>query len=330
MTGAAVKGAFTAGALTVLSDPAVRAGLNLHVRRVYGTSSGALNAAFYATMLRTGDHALAGDQLARVWVDDVTLWNAFSLSWRGIFGLRGLFNTRSLVALMRKRLKAKPGSEHVTLGMVVTNAQGRAIGEPPHTSYEHLVTFSDDDFDTEASLDRVRHVAAASASIPGLFVPMKLDVNGQSFEAVDGGVVDDTPLNSAIAGSGVRRVFVISPDPADTPPVSLRGPSLVSQMLDILIQQRLVRDLRTIRQRTKAIDRLTQILTDDAVRARVLDAIGWKDHHPIEVVEIRPEELLPGQSFSGLLSKSLREEYVHAGMIAAKRAITPLLASAAL
>jgi len=330
MTGAAVKGAFTAGALTVLSDPAVRATLKLQVRRVYGASSGALNAAFYAAMLRVGEHDSIGDHLARVWIDDVTLFNAFSVSWRGIFGLRGLFDTRSVIALMRKRLKAKPGSERVKLGIVVTNAQGRFLGEPPHTSYEQILTFSDDDFDTETSLDRVRHAAAASASIPGLFVPMRLNVNGQSFEAVDGGVVDDTPLSSAIANAGLKRVFVITPDPSDAPAIVLRGPTFVSQVLDILIQQRLVRDLRTVRQRNQTLDRLTEILTDDAELARVLDAIGWRDHRPIEIVEIRPETPLPGQPFSGLLSKSLRQQYVNAGIDAARRVVAQLTTATAL
>jgi predicted acylesterase/phospholipase RssA len=321
LTGAAVKGAFTAGVLTVLSDPAVKTALDLNFRRVYGSSSGALNAAFYAALLRVGEHATAGERLVRVWIDDVTFRKAFSFSWRGIFGVQGLFNTRALVSLMRRRLTAKPGDQSITLGMTVTNAQGRLVGEPPATSYEQLVTFSDEDFDTEASLDVIRHVAAASASIPGLFVPMKLDVAGRTFDALDGGVVDDTPLSSALANHDVRRVFIVTPDPASAPPVDLRGLSYVSQVFDILVQQRVVRDLKTVRHRNEALRRLSELVPDAAQRAPLLDAIGWRDHHPVEIVEIRPDVVLPGQSFSGIFSNTLRQEYVDAGIEAGKRAM---------
>ncbi len=321
LTGAAVKGAFTAGVLTVLSDPAVKTALGLNVRRVYGSSSGALNAAFYAALLRVGEESTAGERLARVWIDDVTFRKAFSFSWRGIFGVQGLFNTRALVSLMRRRLTAKPGDQPITLGMTVTNAQGRLVGEPPVTSYEQLVAFADEDFDTEASLDVIRHVAAASASIPGFFVPMKLDVAGRTFDAIDGGVVDDTPLSSALVHHDVRRVFIVTPDPASAPPVDLRGLSYVSQVFDILVQQRVVRDLKTVRQRNEALRRLSELVPDAAQRAPLLDAIGWRDHHPIEIVEIRPDVVLPGQSFSGVFSKTLRQQYVDAGIEAGKRAL---------
>jgi predicted acylesterase/phospholipase RssA len=45
LAGGVAKGAFTAGALAVLSDPGTKAAIGLDVARIVGASSGALNAA---------------------------------------------------------------------------------------------------------------------------------------------------------------------------------------------------------------------------------------------------------------------------------------------
>ena len=325
LTGAAVKGAFHRGG----SDRAGRSGRQVspwpgHPPR-RGREFGRPERSVYATLLRTGNEANAGSRLARISIDDVTFGNAFSLSLRGIFGLRGIFDTTALLALMRKRLTASPGNERVTLCMVVTNADGHLVGQPKATTYEEIVTFMDGDFDLEDSLERVRLVAAASASIPGVFVPMRLNVNGRTFDAVDGGVVDDTPLSAALDNSKVRRVFVITPDPLQAPASPLRGLSYASQLLDILIEQRVSRDLGTARQVNKALQALTELIPDQALRIRVLDAIGWAGRRPVEIVEIRPDTPLPGMALSGIFSKKLREQYVNAGVEAATRVVARLV-----
>jgi predicted acylesterase/phospholipase RssA len=321
LTGAAAKGAFTAGVLTVLSDPDTKARLRLDIRRIVGSSSGALNGAYYAASIRMREEAAAGERLARVWLEDATLRNVFSPSVRGLLGVRGFFDMDATLAVMRRRLVARPGTERIDLRLVVTNADGRAVGEPPSTSYEQVVDFADEDFDTEPSLDRVRRVAVASASIPILFVPMKLDLEGLSFDAIDGGVVDDTPIAAALTGSAVRRIFVITPFPRVTAPTNLRGVSLVSQLLDMLTQERLARELRAAHKTNDGLRELEALVPDDALRAKVVHAIGWPGRRPIEIVEIRPEAPLPGQPLSGVFSRALREQYVQAGIDAAKRVL---------
>jgi predicted acylesterase/phospholipase RssA len=298
LTGAAMKGAFAAGVLSVLCDRDVKGRLGLDVRRIVGSSSGALNGAYYAASIRMGDESHAGEGLVQVWLEDATLANAFSPSLRGIFGLQGFFDTDGMLAVMRRRLVARPGTEHVDLRVVVTDAGGRPVGDPPLTTYEQVVTFSDGDFDQEDSLDLVRRVAAASASVPVLFVPAKLEVQGRTFYALDGGLVDDTPLGAALEGPEVRRVFVVTPFPRVAPPPRLRGLSLLAHLLDVLTQQRLTRDL--------------------------LVAQETRGRRPVQVLEIRPDEPLPGHSFSGIVSRSLRERYVRAGVDAAKRVLETL------
>lgn len=64
--GASVKGAFSAGALSVLTEPDVKARLGLDFVRLVGASSGALNAAYFAGAIRAGEEALAGRRLANL------------------------------------------------------------------------------------------------------------------------------------------------------------------------------------------------------------------------------------------------------------------------
>jgi hypothetical protein len=56
----------------------------------------------------------------------------------------------------------------------------------------------------------------------------------------------------------------------------------------------------------------------------VLAALGWEGRRVVKLVEIRPEAVLPGSSFSGWFSKSLRQDYVAAGRAAAERALAAL------
>jgi hypothetical protein len=56
---------------------------------------------------------------------------------------------------------------------------------------------------------------------------------------------------------------------------------------------------------------------DARARAAILDALGWRGRRPIEIVEIRPSENLPGGAFDGLFRPALREAYIAAGEEAA-------------
>ena len=285
ITGSVLKGAFAAGALSVLTDPVVKAAHGINIREVYGTSSGALNGAYLATSIRQGDEADCGKRLSAVWIDKVHATNIFSLSTKGILGLRGICDMRKLIKLMRALLTAKPGREAVSLHMTVADLQGRMTGLG--TCHELAMSFSGNAFDTESGLDAIRSVAAASASVPGLFVPFQLRAGGRVVEAADGGLVNDTPLLQALRSPEVQRVFIIDAYPLQLPGVRPAGFSLIGQLLRIITQERLVRDLTT----AYASDK--------------------------KIVQIRPSELLPGGDLSGAFSRRLRQQYVGAGALAA-------------
>jgi predicted acylesterase/phospholipase RssA len=325
LAGGVAKGAFTAGALSVLSDPATKAHLGLDVARIVGASSGALNGVFYAAAIRSGTEAFAGQRLAQVWLDDATLRGAFDLSLRDLLGGTGLSTDSKLLALLRGHVLPSPGGlQPIELRLVITNADGEPMtldDGTVATTFEHVVDLTGPDFDTAEGLERVFVAAAASAALPGAYAPVPIEVGGRTFRGLDGGIVDDTPLGHAIAGAPeITRVFVLVPSPRiRTEPADLQGLALASHVFDILIEERLVRDLGHVARVNRVLATLPSMVADPAERAAVLGALGWAGRRPVEIVEIRPDVELPGDGFSGFTSLPLRQQYVQAGIEAAQR-----------
>jgi predicted acylesterase/phospholipase RssA len=328
LAGAVAKGAFTAGALAVLSDPDTKARLSLDVARIVGASAGALNGVYYAAAIRAGTEAFAGQRLAQLWLDDGTIGGAFDFSLRDILGGLGLSTNEKLVSLLRRQIAPSEGRQPVELRVVVTNADGEliSVGGAPATTYEHVVEITSADFETAEALERVFVTVAASAALPGAYAPVAIELGGRTVRGLDGGLVDDTPLGHALDGApSVARVFVIVPYPrVRTEPPVLHGLGLASHVLDLILQERLVRDLRRAAHVNGVLARLPSLVADAGERAALLEALGWAGRRPVQVVEIRPDQDLPGNSFSGLASLELRQQYVQAGTDAAQRALAAL------
>ncbi len=330
LAGGGAKGAFAAGALSVLSNPDTKVRLGLDVTRIVGASSGALNGVFYAAAIRSGNEALAGQRLAQVWLDDATIGGAFDFSLRDLLGEVGLSTTAKLVAILRRNVPPSPGAiQPIALRLVVTNADGEPVAMDDGgtaTTFEHVVDLSGPDFDTPEALERVFVAAAASAALPGAFAPVPLDVGGRTVRGFDGGIVDDTPLGHALTGApDITRVFVVVPSPrVRTEPPDLHGLALASHVFDILVDERLVRDLRAVARVNRVLTRLPSLVADPAERAAVVEALGWTGRQPVQIVEIRPEAELSGDGFSGFTSLALRQQYVQAGTEAARRVVAAL------
>jgi predicted acylesterase/phospholipase RssA len=321
LSGAAVRGAFAAGALSVLFAPDVAARLALRVTRIVGASSGALNGAFLAAAIRAGATADAGQRLSAVWVEDASVTGAFDVSLRDVVRELGVSSDDRVLAILRKSIAPAAGTAPVELRIVVTNADGEPIpvGDGVATTFEHVFAFSGPDFDTADALERVFVATAASAAVPGLFAPVAVTVEGRKVRGFDGGLVDDTPLGIALDDApDVDRVFVIAPYPrVRVVPAALSGVDLASHLLDVVVDERLVRDLLRADHVNRTLARLAVAVPDDAQRAAVLDALGWTGRRPVKVVEIRPDAELPGSAYTGFTSRSLREQYVQAGVAAA-------------
>jgi len=330
LAGGVAKGAFTAGALSVLSDPETKARLGLDVTRIVGASSGALNGVFYAAAIRGGTEAFAGQRLEQIWLDDATIGGAFDFSLRDVLGGVGLSTDDKLLALLRRHIQPGQGPRFpVGLRLVVTNADGEAVAMEDGstaTTFEHVVDLAGPDFDTAEALERVFVAAAASAALPGAYAPVPFEVAGGTVRGLDGGLVDDTPLGHALEGAPeITRVFVLVPSPRVlTPPADLHGLALASHVFDILVEERLVRDLRHVARVNRVLAQLPSLVADPAERAALLDALGWTGRRPVQIVEIRPDAALPGDGFSGFTSLPLRQQYVQAGGEAATRVLAAL------
>lgn len=315
LAGGVTKGAFEAGALAVL----VRAGLR--VRRIVGTSAGALNAAFLARAVRAGDEVDAGEKLARLWIEDGTLSGAFDLSFGALLRGEGVSDSAKIRALLREHVRPSEERHRVDLRLVTTSLLGapRPISrERCATTFEHVIHFDGSVFNDDSTLSTLYEGVAASAAIPGAFAPVHLCVDGHSVPCVDGGAVNETPIKHALEGAPeVDRIFVIVPYPAlyDAPTSRPSGVALAVHLVEILIQERLYRDLRAAHATNDALARLEH--EGPETRRRVLAALRWEDRRRVEIVEIRPSSPLEGGAFDGLLSRELRARYVAAGREAA-------------
>src|SRR5207248_11015988 len=122
---------------------------------------------------------------------------------------------------------------------------------------------------------RLYQFAAASAALPVLFTPVTLDLVGPCY---DGGLVNNSPLGAAI-DCGAERIILIAPSPAA---VSRRGLTggvhLLWQLADILVGERLSRDLQQTERVNgvlRALDQLASngMLSDEHVEA-IKDVLG--------------------------------------------------------
>jgi predicted acylesterase/phospholipase RssA len=315
--GGVAKGAFAAGAMSVLAKAGLR------VRRIVGTSSGALNAAYLASAVRSGTEAAAGDELVRIWLEEGTLTHGFNLSLRGIVDFEGVSTSATLLSLLRRHIRPSTARHPVDVRIVTTNSAGeRGTLEPGRqgTTFEHVLRYEGATFDSEVSLESLFDGVAASAAFPGAFVPFPLEIGGKQVPCFDGGLTDNTSVKQAIDGApDVDRVFVIVPYPTLLEPApERRGLALAAHLVEILTEERLYRDLREAYAVNATLARLEVEFPEPSARAAVLRAFGWSDRRRLEIVEIRPSAPLEGGPFDGFLSRRLRENYVAKGQDAAR------------
>jgi NTE family protein len=319
LAGAVAKGAFEAG---VIQELAARRRA-IPIARIVGVSSGAINAAVYATGVRAGEEEKVAARLAALWQHTANWHTAVELDFKAILHLVGVGNGERVFKLMQETvadLRVEQGRP-VTLRLVLATLNGEQgeIGGQPATTFEHVAEFSDDDFDREAMRDRIFTTALGSGAFPGVFAPV--DVPGVGL-CVDGGAVNNTPIKEAIDDGDVDRIVVVTAQPLQMhAPPHLSGLNLVSHFAEILIDERLYQDLRfaeTVNGYLSELDALADQGVSGDVIAKVKAIFGWSQ---LEIIQIRPARALSGSAFSGFSSPALMAEYVQAGREAAIAAI---------
>ncbi len=281
LAGAVGQGAFDAGVLYEL----VRRGIR--PQTVVATSSGALNGLMLAAGMARGEPRAAMSMLRQLWLEEASFPRLLrrSVSVRGIWARRGLLHAGHLLDLMRRYAPpAELPRRDFRFGCVMAPLAGRPcmVNRAPHRSFEHVAMFGAADF-TQGSIERVYRAVAASAAFPLLFEPVHVDGVGP---CIDGGTVNNTPL-ALVAGCDVVLVCSSYP-PNAAPDATAGGIRLVETIADMIIHERLLRDLGHL-------DKLAH------------------------VIEIRPEERLPGGAFGSLLDRRLRQSFLEMGQRAARK-----------
>ncbi|HZS35875.1 MAG TPA: patatin-like phospholipase family protein [Polyangia bacterium] len=329
LAGGVAKGAFEAGALQVI------AGSRANVCRIVASSSGALNATVFGAALRQGDARAGAERLAKLWSERATWSQIFDFSLSDVVALRAISTERRVRELLREEADAqlKGGRNPISLRLLVAVLDGVAgnIGDQPATTYESVMAFEGGDFDTAEGRERIFDAALASSAFPFLFPPFELEVGGRTVHGLDGGVVNNTPVKLALrdenaVDSGLSTVLVVAPYPrVVTEPPAMSGVSLASDLVEILIDERLYRDLREAEGTNQVIRGIDALASQgftaaqlEQVRALVLE----ERRRIVDIVAIRPAAKLHGTAFTGFFDADVRSQYLAAGREAATLALT--------
>jgi NTE family protein len=320
LSGGVAKGAFEAGALEVLVEHGLR------VSQVVGTSSGALNATMLAGAVRAGRERDAMKRLVTLWREDATWLHILHVNVHEALEGRGLSDSKRILQLMRDELPPvlTAALYPIRLRIIVAALRGvtRQLAHRAATSFEAVLSFDGHDLDDEAGRERIYRAAAASTAFPLVYQPVDIPGLGP---CCDGGAVNDTPVKLAADG-GADRVIVIAPYPAQFTPATVpEGVEFLARLVDVLIHERLYRDLRDAEEVNLAIARVKSLVDRGVLSneqlTRVLDAF---DMRPLEIITIRPKAALPGNPFAGFLHRDIREQYIAAGQSAAREVVASL------
>jgi NTE family protein len=325
LAGAVAKGAFEAGALAVLAARGVR------FDRIVSSSAGSLNGLVFAAGTRVGRPVDVAESLVVLWSERARWSRVFDFDGAALFSRRGVSTGDKVRELLLEEtgrwLDDFSGTRvPIELRLVVTLLDGTVepLGPGRATTFERVLRFRGEDLDSAATRPRVIEAALASAAFPLMFLP--IDLGPGLGLAVDGGAVDNAPIREAISGSDIDRVYVVSTDPPEVPPVTrASGEALVSRLADILVGERLFRDMAEAYEVNRALAALAALVNGGVLTGEQLDrvkgALRWSDRRPIEIVPIRPSRPLRGGAFSGFFSRETRLDYIRLGREAAEAAL---------
>ena len=320
LAGAVAKGAFEAGAIQALSEAA-----NIEIVRIVASSSGALNGTVLAGAIRSGTLQHGAATLVSLWNERAEWYEVFDLSLVDLLKRDGVSSQRKLVQLLRSFVTPTADdavTSPIQLRLIVAPIDGTPgmIGDRAATTYESIQTFDGEAFDSAQGLEQVFAAATASAAFPLLFAPVSLPGLGP---CVDGGLVNNTPIKWALdgaVGADVEAIVVVSSSVAlrTKPAENTHGTALIGHLADMLIGERLFRDLREATTSNAQIDRLANLVHSGVLSSEqlgaVFEALAWDSRRRVEVVEIRPTEALHGSAFSGFFDARLRKDHIAAGL----------------
>ena len=214
LAGGSTRGAIQIGMLQVLAEH------GFVPDRVYGSSVGAINGAgFAADPTREGV-----ERMAKIWLDlkreDVYRTGRLHGPWLYLQQRAGVYANSGLRQIIEEGFPFER-LEDAVLPLEVVATSLTDGGERWFTSGPA----------TEAIL--------ASAAMPAIFPPVEID--GEKY--IDGGVVDNVPIQRALDAGATRIVILLCSPPVVTPAPSRRPVENMVNALLIAIHARFVRDM---------------------------------------------------------------------------------------
>lgn len=316
LPGAVAKGAYEAGVIGVLTERKIK------IHRIVATSSGALNAVAYAAAIRAGTEKTVGRRLQKAWLKYGSWEKSFSLSpWMWLTG-RGMSSPDGLMEMLHDLVKPSPPGSNgkIELRIIVASLQGLrgCIGKDPATTYEKVLAFCGKDFDTREGLERIFQATVAACAFPGLFAPVRLPGLGY---CVDGGTVNNAPVEYALDDGDIGQIIVAVPFPRLLPkPKPLHGLGLINHMAEILINERLYRDLKNAHKLNLHLADLDELVRKKKISAKHLLAVqSVLSFRHVQIIEVRPPRTLGGTVFTGFTQPELRKKFIAEGRKAALR-----------
>jgi predicted acylesterase/phospholipase RssA len=321
LPGAVARGAFEAGVIKVLVEE------KLQINRIVATSSGALNGIALAYGIRFGREKEMVDKLIKTWIDQGSWHNSMSFNLFHLFNGRGLSDSQRILKLMRDLIKPSDVSpvSDVELCIITCPLNGvmGSINGKEATTYEKILRFSGKDFDTKEGLECIFNAVTAATAFPFLFEPVKVKDYGF---CIDGAAVNNAPIRVAVEEPDVEHLIMPIPFPAIMKLGDKKsGLSLASHFAEILVNERLYRDLKSAYQKNDQADQLTEMVKDGVISEDQFKKL--KKIIPVrkvEITQIRPEKDLKGNSFAGFFHKENRIELVKDGILAAHKAFPKL------
>jgi predicted acylesterase/phospholipase RssA len=319
LPGAVSKGAYEAGVISVLAQHDVR------IDRIVATSSGALNGVAYAAGIRAGREREMVEKLTRAWIELGSWHDALRITPLGLLTGKGLSNRNGLLKMLNELVSpcSHSNKREVELRIIVASVNGvrGAIGKTPASTYEKVIHFSGRDFDSAEGLERIFNATTAACAFPGLFSPVELEGLGPCF---DGGTVNNAPIAYALDEGDIDRVIMPVPfrefiEKPKTP----RGFGLFNHLINILINERLYRDLKDAEVVNEKVSALNALVSSEVLTPEQLQAVISILHiRKVKMIQIRPEKNLGGTVFSGFFYKNERKKYLQEGRKAALKSLS--------
>ncbi len=326
LSGAAARGAFQAGALSVLIPELARRGLGPSV--LLGTSAGAINAAFWGANAHLGADR-AADELVGLWsemgAEDVyepIAWSVWPTGAQYLLGMAlgvgsgttSLLDTQPLHDTAFERLDAERLHANVAdpdiaidaVGVIATRvppgegrreegmASGRSVlfvDERVPSGYAGNPAHAHDVVPARIGTTHVLASAAIPVAFPAEHIDTPASVAGWY---VDGGVRLNAPLRHAI-GLGADRIVLVSAastehGPAFPPVDAAPQPDLAyagAQALHAILSDRMIEDLHAIRRTNHLVEQVERSAPSGGLQALRRPGSGGV-YRRVEFIRVSP------------------------------------------